>query len=96
MLLLYLLVLIDIHTLLVLLLSNSLGIAYIFTGFSLAFVKGLIFFLMGRDLFSLIDMIVAVLMLLLLLSLMPLILKILIAMYLLYKIVFSLLPMFKQ
>ena len=93
--LLYLLVLIDVHTLLVLLFSNSLSLAYIFTGFSLAFVKGLIFFLMGRDLFSLIDMIIAVLMLLLLLSIMPLILKIIIALYLLYKIVFSLLPLFK-
>ncbi|MCH8519233.1 MAG: hypothetical protein LAT82_00570 [Nanoarchaeota archaeon] len=91
--LLYLLVLIDIHTLFILLFHNSLNIAYIFTGFSLAFIKGLIFFLMGRDLFSLIDMIIAVLMLLLLLSMMPIVIKIIIALYLLYKIFFSIIPM---
>lgn len=87
--LIYVLVLIDIHTLFVLLFYNSLPWYYIFSGFSLAFVKGLIFYIIGRDFFSLLDMIISVLMLLLLFSIMPLFLKIIIGLYLTYKIVFS-------
>ncbi|MFP4402582.1 MAG: hypothetical protein ACLFPL_05125 [Candidatus Nanoarchaeia archaeon] len=87
--LIYLLVLIDIHTLFVLLSHSVLPISYVLSGFTLAFVKGLVFYLIGQDLFSLIDMIVAVLMLLLLFNIMPIILYILISLYLLYKIIMS-------
>ena len=88
--LIYVLALIDIHTLFVLLFHSNLNYGYIFTGFSIAFVKGLIFFSIGRDLFSLIDIIISLLMLLLLFNIMPLIIKIIIALYLSYKIIMSL------
>lgn len=91
MILLYALLLVDIHTLFVLLFSSTLPMHYVFTGFSIAFIKGLFFYLMGRDLFSLIDIIMSILMLLLLFGIMPLFLKLIIFFYLVYKIWMSLL-----
>lgn len=87
--LIYFLALVDIHTLFVLLFHSSLNYAYIFTGFSIAFIKGLIFFSISKDLFSLIDIIISILMLLLIFSLMPMLVKALIALYLIYKIIMS-------
>ena len=78
--------LIDIHTLFVLLFSYFLPIHYVFTGFSIAFLKGIIFFAMSRDVFSFVDIVMALCMLLLLFGIMPLFLKILIFLYLVYKI----------
>lgn len=89
MLLLYLLLLVDLHTLFVLLFSPFLPIHYIFTGFSIAFLKGVIFYIISKDLFSLLDIIMALFMLLLLFGIMPLFLKIIIFLYLGYKIYMS-------
>ena len=86
MILLYILLLIDIHTLFVLVFSSTLSTMYIFTGFSLAFLKGIVFFILSKDLLSFVDIIMSLLMLLLLFSMMPLVLKIIIFFYLFYKI----------
>ena len=90
MVLLYALLLVDIHTLFVLLFASYLPTLYVFTGFSIAFAKGLIFYLMSRDIFSLIDIIMSILMILLIFNIMPMIMKVIIFVYLVYKIWMSL------
>lgn len=83
------LALVDIHTLFVLLFHNYLSTIYVLSGSTLAIMKGLTFFIPSRDLFSLIDIIVGVLMLILLLGEMWGIFFWPILIYLLYKIILS-------
>lgn len=85
--LLILLTLIDIHTLLVLLFHNYMAPLYIFAGSSFALAKGTMFYLSSRDLFSLFDIIVGVLMLFLLIGDLFIPIKWIIGLYLTYKII---------
>lgn len=83
------LALVDIHTLFVLIMHNYLPAIYVFSGSSFAILKGLIFYLPSRDLFSLLDIIIGVLMLFLLIGELFNIIWWVIAIYLIYKIIMS-------
>lgn len=83
------LALIDVHTLFVLLFHNSLPALYVFSGSSFAILKGLIFYLPSRDVFSLIDIIVGFLMFFLLLGELWSFVWWMIFLYLTYKIIGS-------
>lgn len=83
------LALIDIHTLFILVFHNYLTPIYIFSGSSFAILKGVIFYLPSRDLFSLIDIILGVLMLFLLIGELFNFIWWIIFLYLTYKIVLS-------
>lgn len=63
-----LLVLVDIHTLFVLLFYNFLPFHYVLAGSTFPIMKGLFFFLPNRDLFSLIDIIIGLIMFFLLIG----------------------------
>jgi hypothetical protein len=82
-------VLVDVHTLFVLFFHNHLSLLYVFSGASLAILKGLIFFLPGRDIFSFFDIVTGVLMLFLLFGELWMFLYVLIVLFLSYKIVMS-------
>lgn len=64
--LLLLLTLIDVHTLFILLFHEYLNGWYIFSGTVFAMLKGLVFYAISRDLFSLFDIITGILILFLL------------------------------
>ncbi len=58
-----LLALVDIHTLLVLLFHEYMGTVWVLSGSTIAIMKGLMFYIPGRDLFSLLDIITGCIML---------------------------------
>jgi len=82
-----LLTLIDLHTLFVFLTRNLLPLEYSFLGGSLSILKGLIFFLPTKDLFSFLDIIVGIIVLLSLIINIHIIISIIIVLYLIYKII---------
>ena len=84
-----LIALVDVHTLFVLFFHDYLSLLYVFSGASLAILKGIIFFLPGRDLFSLLDIIVCFFMLFLLFTNLWGMIYWPIAFYLIYKIIMS-------
>lgn len=86
---LWILMLIDVHTLFVLIFHEFLSLPYVFTGGSLLILKGLIFYLMGRDLLSLLDIIVGFIMLFLMFTTLWSFLWAILFFYLGYKIVIS-------
>ena len=88
--LLLLLTLIDAHTLFVLIFYEYLSPIYIFSGTVFAFLKGGIFYLLSRDLFSLLDIIVSILILVLLFGTLWSFLYWIIFVYLAYKIIMGL------
>jgi len=83
------LALIDIHTLGVLLFHENLSFIWVLSGSTLAIMKGLLFYLPSRDIFSLLDMICGLLMLFLLLGGLWAIIWWAIFFYLSYKIFMS-------
>lgn len=85
--LLILLTLLDLHTLFVLLFWEYLSPLYVFAGSSFILLKGGLFYAIGRDWFSLLDVIIGVLMLLLLLGPLPAFIAWPIGIFLLYKII---------
>ncbi len=89
MMILWILALIDIHTLIVLMFNEYMSPLYIFSGSSFAILKGIIFYLPNRDFFSLLDIIVGVLMLFLLIGSLWNLIWWTIFLYLIYKIVLS-------
>ena len=82
--------LIDIHTLFVLLFHSHLPAIYVFSGSSFAILKGLIFFIPTRDIFSLLDILVGCIMLFLLVAKLATFVNVIVGLFLLYKIVMSL------
>jgi len=89
MIVLWVLALVDIHTLIVLLFNDFMSPLYIFSGSSFAILKGIIFYLPNRDLFSLIDIIVGFFMLFLLIGSLWNLIWWFIFLYLMYKIIMS-------
>lgn len=85
-----LLTLVDIHTLFVLIFHDFLSPTYVLAGSTFAMTKGIIFYLGSRDLFSMIDIIIGVLMLFLLIGNLFSFISWMIGIYLVYKIVMSL------
>ncbi|MFW6285949.1 MAG: hypothetical protein ACOC16_02150 [Nanoarchaeota archaeon] len=81
--------LVDIHTLFVLIFHEYLSNLYVFSGASFAILKGLLFFLPSRDLFSLLDIICGFFMLFLLITNLPNFICWTIIVYLVYKIIMS-------
>lgn len=80
-----LLVLIELHTLFIIIFHESLSAIYLFSGFSFLFAKGLFFALLKKDPFSYADIVVSLLLLLLLVNLMPTFLLIILSVYLLIR-----------
>ena len=87
--LLWILLLIDVHTLFVLIFHEFLSLAYVFSGGSLLILKGLIFYLQGRDLLSLLDIVVGFIMLFLMLTIFWNFIWAILFFYLGYKVVIS-------
>lgn len=85
----WVLALIDVHTLIVLLFSDFMSPLYIFSGSTFALFKGLIFYLPNRDLFSLLDIVTGFLMLFLLIGHLYGIIWWSLFSYLMYKIIMS-------
>ncbi len=85
-----LLTLIDIHTLFVLFFHEYLSFIYVLSGSTLAISKGLIFFITGKDLFSILDIISGLIMLFLLIGNLWTPIFWIIAAYFSYKIIFGL------
>ncbi|MCA9486975.1 hypothetical protein H6501_02675 [Candidatus Woesearchaeota archaeon] len=84
-----LLTLIDVHTLFILIFHSYLPSLYVFSGATFAFLKGLVFYLPTRDLFSFLDMFISLFVLFLLIGNLWWPIFFLILFYLLYKIVLS-------
>lgn len=89
MIILYILALIDIHTLFVWVFYPLLPSHYVFTGATFSIVKGLIFMIPSKNLFSLLDIIVGLLVMLLFFTDMFLIVWWLVFLFLTYKIAMS-------
>lgn len=85
--LLIILTLIDLHTLFVLLFWEYLSPLYVFAGSSFILLKGIVFYAISGDLFSLIDLICGILMLFLLIGPLFSVITWVIALFLIYKIV---------
>ncbi len=86
---LWLLILVDVHTLFVLLFHEFLPLVYVFSGGSLLILKGLLFYLQGRDLLSLMDIVVGFIMLFLMFTSFWSFLWAILFFYLGYKIVIT-------
>lgn len=84
-----LLALIDIHTLFVLVFYQYLPFMYVLAGSTFMLAKGLLFYVPGKDLFSLIDIIVGCIMLFLLVGNLYFLIWWAIFFYLVYKIAMS-------
>lgn len=89
MLLIWILAIIDLHTLFVLLAFNYLPDMYVFSGSSFAMLKGLVFFIPSQDIFSFLDILTGFLMLFLLLGGMWSVLWWSLFVYLIYKLIMS-------
>ena len=89
MLILRLLALIDIHTLVIVVLHDYLPIYYLLSGTSLSIFKGLVFFFPTRDLFSLIDILIGIMILFMAFLDIWGFLWLLVVIYLSYKIIMS-------
>ncbi len=83
------LALIDIHTLFVLLLADTLPFIWVLSGSTMAILKGLFFYIPTRDFFSLLDIIVGLTMLFLLITTLHVVIFWMIFIYLIYKIIMS-------
>lgn len=81
--------LVDVHTLFVLLFADYLSTVYVLSGSTLAIIKGMFFYIPFRNLFSLLDIIVGLIMLFLLLGNLWSIFWWPIFLFLVYKIVLS-------
>lgn len=83
------LALVDLHTLLVLMFHDYMPAIYILAAASFPFAKGLLFYLSSRDLFSMVDMIIGIIMLFLLVGTLWSFLWWSIFVYLAYKVILS-------
>ena len=83
------LALVDIHTLFVLIFHNSLPFTYVLAGATFPIMKGLVFFLPNKDVFSFIDIVIGFIMLILLFGSLWSFVWWIIFFYLVYKILFS-------
>lgn len=85
-----LLLLIELHTIFVMIFYEQLSPIYVFSGFSFLFLKGLFFFLFFRDNFGIADMIISLFLLLLIWNVLPFIFWILFLIYFIIRIILGL------